>query len=814
MSPDCPKLRGDLVVSPQERPHEDATFVVKDPVSRRFFRFGDLEYFIARQLDGSTPLDEISRRVENRFGYAVALDDLNVCLEQLRHCGLLEDPQSATEHRRARTALGSSLLYLRLRAFDPDRTLDRSLPYLSFVFTRSFMVCSAAMLLLALGITAAGWREITRDIGGLYRFDAVLLAWLTVVAVTIAHELAHAFTCKRFGGQVHEIGLLLIYFQPAFYCNVSDAWLFPEKSRRLWVMFAGVCLDLIVWALATIAWRLTDADTYVHFLALVVMATSAVKTLFNLNPLIKLDGYYLLSDALEIPNLRQKSFAYLKTLGTSVARMVGLSEQRTSQMTREPDARLRRVYVAYGILAAVYSTWFLAMVVGHVGGFLVDRYRGTGFVIFAGVLMIAFKSPLETMLARGKAMTRWPAAAFSRFKWLRWASVIALGAVAVFGKMDLKVSGEFTVMPGHNADVRAPVAGIIEEVYVGEGDRVEAGARIARLADSESRVALKQVESEIAAQRARLRLLRAGPTPQEVELSRQQLETVRSRQRHLEKQYQEARGLHATRQAKADTAVKTAESLLEYGRKDLARSQQLSRAGLISRLQLEQSEEVVGRRQEELENARAELAIVQADALSALGGELAAGNNAIAEADGRLRVLLAGNRPEAIEAMVADITRLEARRVYLADQVRLATIVTPAAGVVVTPKLGEKLGEHVTQGALIAEVFEVDRVLPEIVVSEKEIGDVAVGYPVVLKARAYPDRSFSGRVKAIAPRAADSDGVERKVFRVTVELADRDGLLKPEMTGHAKIVCGRRTIANLLTRRFARYIRVEFWSWW
>jgi Cu(I)/Ag(I) efflux system membrane fusion protein len=134
--------------------------------------------------------------------------------------------------------------------------------------------------------------------------------------------------------------------------------------------------------------------------------------------------------------------------------------------------------------------------------------------------------------------------------------------------------------------------------------------------------------------------------------------------------------------------------------------------------------------------------------------------------------------------------------------------------VVVTPKLSEKRGAHVTQGALVAEVFELDRVLPEITVSEKEIGDVAVGQRVVLKARAYPDRSFVGRVKAIAPRAADSDGPHRKVFRVTVEMDDGGGDLKPEMTGNAKIFSGRQTIATLLTRRIARYIRVEFWSWW
>jgi putative peptide zinc metalloprotease protein len=805
-----PKLRDDLVVSPPEAAGADTVFVIKDPLAGRFFHVGELEYFIARQLDGSTPLDEIACRVERTFGSSISRPDLNECVAQLRRCQLLHDSQPSSGVNRRRKLRGS-LLYLRLAAIDPDPVLRWLLPQVGFFFTRTFLWGSIAMFLLAFGITVASWSEITRDIAGLYRFDALLLAWVTVIVVTIAHELAHALTCTRFGGRVQEMGVLLIYFQPAFYCNVSDAWLFPDKRRRLFVMFAGVYLDTIVWALATVAWRLTDVETMVHFMALVVMATSAIKTLFNLNPLIKLDGYYLLSDALEIPNLRQKSFAYLKNLARRVAAVMSLSKP---DVTREVDARVRHIYVTYGILAAAYSIWLLVVIAGHVGGFLVERYQGAGFVLFAGVLMVAFKTPLETMLSRVKSMKRWPATGLLPSKRMRWALLIAIGAALLFVRMDLKVSGEFTVMPGHNTDVRAAVAGIIEEIYVAEGERVEAGARIARLADNDARVELKQIESEILAQRARLRLLRAGPTSQEVELSRRELETVRSRQRHLEKQYEEAARLHATRQAKADAAVKTAESLLEYGRKELSRSRELSRAGLISRMQLEQSEELLGRREESLEAARAEQALVQADDLAQLRGEVAAGNNAIAEADGRLRVLLAGNRPEAIEAMAAEVSRLEARRAYLADQIRLATIATHAAGVVVTPKLGEKRGEHVMRGALIAEVFEVDRVLPEIVVSEKDIGDVAVGHPVVLKARAYPGRSFSGRVKAVAPRAADSGGVERKVFRVTVELDDRSGVLKPEMTGNAKIVCGPRTIASLLTRRLARYIRVEFWSWW
>src|SRR5439155_438453 len=108
------------------------------------------------------------------------------------------------------------------------------------------------------------------------------------------------------------MGFLLIYFQPAFYCNVSDAWLIAEKSKRLWVTISGPYLEIFLWALAVIIWRVTEPGTWPSAVALVVVATSALRLFINLNPLIKLDGYYLLSDALGIHNLRARAFGYLK----------------------------------------------------------------------------------------------------------------------------------------------------------------------------------------------------------------------------------------------------------------------------------------------------------------------------------------------------------------------------------------------------------------------------------------------------------------------------------------------------------------------
>lgn len=168
-----------------------------------------------------------------------------------------------------------------------------------------------------------------------------------------------------------------------------------------------------------------------------------------------------------------------------------------------------------------------------------------------------------------------------------------------------------------------------------------------------------------------------------------------------------------------------------------------------------------------------------------------------------------------IEATEAEIARLESERRYLADQLRLTKVVSPAEGVVTTPRLQERIGEHVGRGDLILEVYELETITPEVVIPEKEIAEVKPGQQVVLKARAYPGRSFAGRVKAIAPAAAvEETGLGRKVFRVSIEMDGPADLLKPEMTGNAKILCGKRTIFHLLTRRVARYVRVEFWSWW
>ena len=280
------QLRRDLVVSQQVIRGKPA-YIVKHPASERFFRFGEYEYFISQQLDGNTSLDDIRRRVEDKFGAPLSANTLDQFIERLRRLGVLEEdkaelPKVAAAPKR----IQGNLLYLRFRAINPDRLLEKLSQSLRFFFTPAFVTGSALLIVAGFCLTLANGREIALGLHRLYRFDALVLGWLVLFLVIVFHEFAHGLTCKHFGGRVREIGFLLLYLQPAMYCNVSDAWLFPEKSKRLWVTFAGAYFELFLWALATVVWRVTDPATVVNYLALIVMATSAIKSLFNLNPLI------------------------------------------------------------------------------------------------------------------------------------------------------------------------------------------------------------------------------------------------------------------------------------------------------------------------------------------------------------------------------------------------------------------------------------------------------------------------------------------------------------------------------------------------
>ncbi len=777
----APKLRTDLTVREQQTP-DGRSFVVKEPVSGNFFRLREAEHFVARQLDGETPIEVVRRRAERQFATTLPAGTLNAFITSLKAAGLLQSEaapatQPAGRHRR----LQGNPLCLRFRLFDPDRLFTRLGPRVRPCYTRAFLVLSGALILLAIGTAAANWHPIILDVSRLYRISTLWLVLAVSFVVVSAHEFAHGLTCKHFGGAVPEIGFMLMYLQPALYCNVSDAWLFPETSRRLWVGFAGPYFELVIWALATLLWRVTDGETWINYLALIVMATSGIKTCFNLNPLIKLDGYYLLSDYLGIPNLRARSFRYV---GTLIMRLFG-SAGRTDE---DLSPRERRIYLVYGLAALAGSLSLLGYVgyLASASGYLAaGRGSALAVLLSACIVVMKVRRRFRRLFGRSSAPSdpgdfddsegaQTPGssepAAVGRTdgnSWRRrlaWTALTATGALLLLVPRELRIPGAVDVLPSRNADVRSAVEGIIDKVYVDEGDRVRAGDVIARLSAKDTLAELGKTKADLREARAKLAMLEAGPNPGDVEV--------------------------------AKAAVSRAADQLRYAQSRLARFRSLFADGLVARAELEDKEE-----------------------------STTSAANDLAEAKRKLSALLSSIRPEQIEEAKAQIQRLQTQRRYLEEQLRLLTVVSPVTGVVATPsrQLKELAGQLVRKGDLVAKVYEMDTVTAQLVISEKDIADIRVGQGVALKVRAYPDETFHGTVTAIATSAEGAVGEPQatghaagadKMVQVTTEIDNPSHLLKPEMTGQAKVFCGRRPGLDLFMRRLARMFKVEFWGWW
>jgi putative peptide zinc metalloprotease protein len=354
---------------------------------------------------------------------------------------------------------------------------------------------------------------------------------------------------------------------------------------------------------------------------------------------------------------------------------------------------------------------------------------------------------------------------------LLWAALAAAVLALLFvGRMQLRIRGGVSVLPHVSTEVRSEVEGIVAEVLVSEGDRVQRGAVLARLSGRALVSELAQTDAAIREADAELAKQVTGPTGEEI--------------------------------AVAEAAVARGRDRLSYAEAKVERINELFAAKSAPR--------------QELEDA-------QADA--------AAAANDLREARARLDVLRRGTRPEDIAATRARVEKLGAQRTFALDQRSRLDIVAPVSGVIATPARQLMLlpGQLISRGAMIATIYDYQTVSAHLVIAERDIGDVRVGQPVVLRTRAYPDVEFRGRVTSIAtavyggiasPSSAGTGAVatgappEARSFVVTTDIENPELLLKPGMSGEAKILAGERRIADLVTRRLYRILRVEVWSWW
>jgi putative peptide zinc metalloprotease protein len=490
------RLRRDLSIDAQK--YEGKTFyVLKDPVSLRYYRLKENEHYLLQFLNGKDTLEDAQKAYEEHYRpERLKLEDLEAFAQQLIKAGLAmnDSPKAGKQlydNRKKRKRQEwmqtlTNILYIKIPLIDPDRILKAMMPWVAWIFSMWFFVGSVLLMFSAVMLVLTHFetfRSKLPDYHTFFQFKTVVYLWGALAVVKVIHEFGHGLSCKRFGGEVHEMGLLFLCLSPAMFCNVSDAWTLPNKWHRIVISFAGIYVELVIASIATFVWWNTPSQPFVNNMALSLMVVCSVSTVvFNANPLMRYDGYYVMADWLEIPNLREKSNRFLSNM--VLEHCLGVEVQP------EPYMQLRRrvLFVFYAIASWLYK-W---MVTFTILWFMYNFLRPYKLQIVSTMLALAamgsmFGWPIyrlcKNIYRRGRLpdMKRWRVVMSS-------CVVIAFVGFLFFVPVPInRVRGTGLVQPYPDATVKVFVRhpGILKKLNVADGQVVKKDDIIAEFSNRE-----------------------------------------------------------------------------------------------------------------------------------------------------------------------------------------------------------------------------------------------------------------------------------------------------------------------------------------
>ena len=472
-----------------------------------FFRFSPLQWQIMQLFDGSRTYDEIAELHTAQTGMPIGADELRTFAETMESDDFwYKTPQERNlalsqklmdqRGRRAGRKSKFNLAHMTFSGWDPDNYfnwLDRTVG--RYVYSPWCTFAVVLLFLFEASVFIAKWSVIAPDIPLYYSFTHKTLLdlaqfWLLFLTLGLFHETAHGLTCKHFGGQVHSMGLMFIYLLPAFYVDVTEVWITATRIQRLATIIAGIWMEMIVCGMAMILWTNTLPGQWLHdFSYQIILITGIAVVVMNLNPLIKLDGYYFLTESIGIPDLKERSTAFIS--GWFQSRVLRLPVE----MIVVPRKRAP-FFILYAIVSGIYSYTLLFFVV-RLSYNIAFKWMAEFALLPAGALaFLMFRSRLRAL--RGTAVRFWQhhIASIRKLRPVHFAAVALLAAILFVPFWRDRESAWFVIEPTRSEAVHAAVSGRVQEVLVHEGESVRAGQALLTMtspvADSMTEAAVAQ----------------------------------------------------------------------------------------------------------------------------------------------------------------------------------------------------------------------------------------------------------------------------------------------------------------------------------
>jgi putative peptide zinc metalloprotease protein len=521
--PEIPRSR----LSRKNPPRVDPDLIIREDVvdgepmisvyqrsTANLMRLKPTQWQLACLFDGVRSYEEIAAAFGAESGTPLGADEVRTFAENMDEGGFwYKNPQekniamneklAAQRSRRAESGSSFNVAHISFSAWDPDRYLSRLDQTIGkYVYNRWMTLFAVLLILLQIVVFITKWSLIGPDLVLYFNFSKktssdLVEYWLLLFAVGFIHETAHGLTCKHFGGEVHSMGFMFLYFTPCFYVDVTETWVSASRLERMATVVAGIWSELLLCGIATIIWLNTQPGEWIHDFCykLILLAGLAVVAI-NLNPLIKLDGYYLFAEWLRIPDLKERSTAFV---------IAGVQRHILRLPVDVPVVSRRRVplFVLYALASGVYSYLLLVLFVIFSYNILFHWFAELALVPTALLAVLIFRSRLIGVRNFALGLIRSKAADGT----LRLTPLRALVAIALLVLLFVPIARDredawFVIEPSETHEVHAGVAGRVLAVYVKEGDAVESGQVMARLQSLNAASAGEEAEAQVAASQA------------------------------------------------------------------------------------------------------------------------------------------------------------------------------------------------------------------------------------------------------------------------------------------------------------------------
>jgi putative peptide zinc metalloprotease protein len=473
-------------------------YVLQDHSSERFHRFSPAAYLIIGLMDGTRTVQQVWDLALAKLGDdAVSQDEVIQLLGQLHNADVLQcdvPPDTAELFRRrqkqtrqARTRKILSVFAWQVPLFDPEKVLNRTMPWLQPLFGWVGLLVWLGVLGLALVLGWSHWDKLSQNmLDQVLLPHNLLLLWVLFPVIKLVHEFGHAYAVKAFGGEVHEMGVMILVLTPVPYVDASSAWSFRSKWQRVLVGGAGMAIEVFIASLALFLWINLEPGILRALCYNTIIIAGISTVLFNANPLLRFDGYYMLMDYLEIPNLRQRATQYLIYLCERY--LFGRREAEAPMASRSERTWFVLFSVSsflYRVLVIVAILFFLGEISLLLGLIFAASTAFAWFVLPAmKITNFVFTNP-RIRRVRGRAI---------------FATLVTLAVVvALFTAVPLphRTVSEGVIWVPEEGVVRARADGFVARMVATPGMWVNRGDVLVELEDKELQMQVQVLEAQL-----------------------------------------------------------------------------------------------------------------------------------------------------------------------------------------------------------------------------------------------------------------------------------------------------------------------------